>query len=168
MADIFYVPPQQKRGECRYLERNYLACILQKAMKDRISQPICDMQGVLYFHLECPNYVEKFDGPEAKAYIKRSIFSMLLLPYIYGKTNQNARKVNHFSKILHESQLRKYAHIPYPEEYKSTFDYDKNADLNNPELYKRHKEFYLNNYSFMGLDVDVNDKFSSKIAEPDA
>ena len=40
-------------------------CLLQKAMKDRVFTNRCILDSVLWFHLECPKWVEKFDD-EAK------------------------------------------------------------------------------------------------------
>jgi hypothetical protein len=167
MADIFYVPPKQRTNECRYLEKNYLACIFQKALKDRVSNSFCDLQGVIYFHIECPNYIERFEGPEAKSYIKRSIFSMLLLPYYHGKNFAYNSALSHFSKGQ-KDQMSRY--IPYPEEYNTSFNYDKSADLGNPELFRRHKEFYTSstNYYNMNVGVNLDGKLPGKLAEPEA
>ena len=38
-------------------------CLLQKAMRDRVLTNRCVMDSILWFHLECPKSVAKFDDP---------------------------------------------------------------------------------------------------------
>ena len=38
-------------------------CLVQKAMKDHVFTNKCVLDSVLWFHLECPSFVEKFDNP---------------------------------------------------------------------------------------------------------
>ena len=162
MADIFYIPPKQTRVECRYLERNYLSCIMQKAMKDRITNPVCDLQGVLYFHIECPAYVEKFDGPDARAYIKRQMFSMLMLPYMHSKITSTYMNFLQMNTV--EDKFAKFKHIKYPEEIDTTFNFEK-TDVNNPDLFKRHQEFYTYNSNFMNMNQPEYLKVPGKLPE---
>ena len=61
--DIFYKPPQERADECAALEENYLNCLLQKALKDRVLVNRCVLDSVLWYHLECPKSVVKFDNP---------------------------------------------------------------------------------------------------------
>ena len=57
----FYAPPLQRPDECKSLEANYMNCMLQKALKDRVTINRCVMDSILWFHLECPKEVAKFD-----------------------------------------------------------------------------------------------------------
>ena len=61
--DLFYKPPQQRLDECAALEENYMNCLLQKAMRDRVFNNRCVMDSILWFHLECPKAAAKFDNP---------------------------------------------------------------------------------------------------------
>ncbi len=61
--DLFYKPPLQRPDECAALEENYLNCLLQKAMRDRVFNNRCVMDSILWFHLECPKAAAKFDDP---------------------------------------------------------------------------------------------------------
>lgn len=36
---------------------------MQKAMKDRVLNNKCVLDSILWFHLECPKYVAKYDDP---------------------------------------------------------------------------------------------------------
>ena len=38
-------------------------CLMQKAMRDRVLTNRCNMDSILWFHLECPKNVAKFDDP---------------------------------------------------------------------------------------------------------
>ena len=62
--DLFYKPPLQRPDECMALEENYINCLLQKAMKDKVLTNRCVMDSILWFHLECPKAVAKFDDPQ--------------------------------------------------------------------------------------------------------
>ena len=61
--DVFYKPPIQDHIECQALEQNYMSCMMQKALKDNTMGQRCKLDSILWFHLECPLYVEKFDNP---------------------------------------------------------------------------------------------------------
>ena len=61
--DIFYKPPRQRTVECRALEENYVNCLMQKALKDKVFVNRCVLDSVLWFHLECPRAASKFDDP---------------------------------------------------------------------------------------------------------
>ena len=62
--DFFYKPPVQRADECAALEENYINCMLQKALKDRVLTNRCVMDSILWFHLECPKAVAAFDDPD--------------------------------------------------------------------------------------------------------
>lgn len=90
--------------------------MLQKALKDKTVYNVCNLQGVLYYHLECPDYLKKFDDPKNKNYLRRSIFSLLVMPYMNLKLielqmKNSKRKVEDFEK--------KNKFIEYPEELKT-------------------------------------------------
>ncbi|CAI2378161.1 unnamed protein product [Moneuplotes crassus] len=63
--DYFYKPPLQRQDECTALEENYVNCLVQKSFSDfknfQYSPNTCKMDSILWFHLECPSWVEKFD-----------------------------------------------------------------------------------------------------------
>jgi len=61
--NIFYVPPLERPDECKALEENYMNCLMQKAMKDKVFTNRCVMDSLLWFHLECPKASSKFDDP---------------------------------------------------------------------------------------------------------
>ena len=51
--------------ECfnKFFEENYMNCMLQKALKDRVTVNRCNLDSVLWFQLECPRHHAKFDNP---------------------------------------------------------------------------------------------------------
>mmetsp|Transcript_33608 Transcript_33608/g.51761 ORF Transcript_33608/g.51761 Transcript_33608/m.51761 type:complete len:168 (-) Transcript_33608:58-561(-) len=61
--DMFYRPPVQRQSECRSLEDNYMNCLFQKALKDKVTKNNCKLDGILWFHLECPKAADQFDDP---------------------------------------------------------------------------------------------------------
>ena len=38
-------------------------CLLQKALRDRVLTNRCNLDSVLWFHLECPKAAARFDDP---------------------------------------------------------------------------------------------------------
>ena len=61
--DFFYKPPTQRADECGILEENYMNCLMQKSLKDRVVTNKCVMDSILWFHLECPKAASAFDDP---------------------------------------------------------------------------------------------------------
>ena len=61
--DFFYKPPTQRADECGILEENYMNCLMQKALQDRVVTNKCVMDSILWFHLECPKAASAFDDP---------------------------------------------------------------------------------------------------------
>jgi hypothetical protein len=61
--DFFYKPPLQRDDECTALDQNYMSCLLQKAINDRVSVNRCHMSNILWFNLECPKWINKYDDP---------------------------------------------------------------------------------------------------------
>ena len=59
--DQFYKPPLQRHDECDVLEENYVNCLLQKALKDKVGSNKCVLDSILWFHLECPRRASEFD-----------------------------------------------------------------------------------------------------------
>ena len=59
--DFFYKPPVERRDECDALEQNYMSCLMQKAVKDKVLTNKCNMDSILWFHLECPQRAATFD-----------------------------------------------------------------------------------------------------------
>ena len=62
--DFFYKPPMQREDECAVLEENYVNCLMQKALKDRVMNNKCVLDSILWFHLECPKAAGRFDDPD--------------------------------------------------------------------------------------------------------
>ena len=62
--DFFYRPPHQRPDECAVLEENYINCLMQKALKDRVRNNKCILDSLLWFHLECPRAAAAFDDPD--------------------------------------------------------------------------------------------------------
>ena len=60
---MFYKPPLQRLDECLILDENYMNCLMQKALKDNVMVNKCVLDSVLWFHLECPKHVAKYDDP---------------------------------------------------------------------------------------------------------
>ena len=73
--DFFYKSPMQRPDECKALEENYMNCLLQKALKDRVFNNKCVLDSVLWFHLECPKSVQAFDDPNTFKLKFRDFFS---------------------------------------------------------------------------------------------
>jgi hypothetical protein len=74
---------------------------------------MCDLESVLWFHLECPDYVKKFDEPLEKSYLKRQIYNLMLVPYV------NSRIISHQLRREQVDQTdfkRKDSTVEYPEE----------------------------------------------------
>jgi hypothetical protein len=94
------------------LEKNYIGCILQKALKDRTIIPTCNLDKVLYYHLECPDYVKKFDNPKTNFYLKRQLFNLLVVPYV------NSKLVKAYDNLPKDIKDKEKS-MPYPEEIKT-------------------------------------------------
>ena len=61
--DLFYKPPQQRHTECKALEENYMNCLFQKVLNDKVFVNRCVLDSILWFHVECPKAAGKFDDP---------------------------------------------------------------------------------------------------------
>lgn len=95
---------------------NYLNCLLQKAVKDRVPLNSCDLELILWYHLECPDYAKKFDDPKHEKYLKRQMFNLLTVPYMSMRMSEMNAKNKKESVISDFEKKRKF--IEYPEEIK--------------------------------------------------
>ena len=104
--DLFYKPPQQRPDECAALEENYMNCLLQKAMRDRVLTNRCVMDSILWFHLECPKAAAKFDDPlEFKRKFRDFFADTRTAAENITSTNEAGRRIS-----------AEYAHVAYPED----------------------------------------------------
>lgn len=90
-----------------------MSCLLQKSLKDRIPLSACDLEDVLWFHVECPDYTKKFDDPKYAKWLKRQMYSMLTVPYMSMRLTELQVK-NKQQEIPELNKKNKY--IEYPEE----------------------------------------------------
>jgi hypothetical protein len=106
--DLFYKPPLERPDECASLEENYLNCMFQKALRDRVVNERCVMDSILWFHLECPKAVAKFDDP---IMFKRKVRDFIA----EAKTAMEAmtETTDEIERVRNE-----YDYISYPEDVK--------------------------------------------------
>ena len=104
--DLFYKPPLQRPDECSALEENYMNCLLQKAMRDKVLTNRCVLDSILWFHLECPKAVAKFDDPVE---FKRKFRDF------FAETRTAAENITQTSE--EGQRIRdEYSHLAYPED----------------------------------------------------
>ena len=116
--DLFYKPPLQRRDECEALEDNYMNCLLQKAMRDRVNASRCNMDSILWFHLECPKAAAKFDDPNEFKVKFRDMFANLRANYeAVNDTSEEEKRID-----------KMYNYLPYPEDVKEVVDIRKFTD----------------------------------------
>ena len=77
-------------------------------MKDKVLTNRCKLDSVLWFHLECPVAVAKFDDP---VHFKRKWRNFL------AETKATA-EVIHMEGPEEKEMRKEYGHIPYPEDAK--------------------------------------------------
>jgi hypothetical protein len=107
---------------------------LQKALKDRIPLSSCDLEDVMWFHVECPDYLKKFDDPKYAKWIKRQMYNILTVPYMSMRLTELQVK-NKQQEIIDLTKKNKF--IEYPEEIvpvDSSFDDKVTNIFNNQEL----------------------------------
>ena len=75
--------------------------------------PSCHLERVILYHVECPDYVKKFDNPNTAHYLKRQMFNMLLLPYMNARMVQIYKQKN---QSIPSDIMKKDSYVPYPEE----------------------------------------------------
>jgi hypothetical protein len=113
MADLLYTPPRQMIKECQFLEKNYLNCLLQKGLKDKTLNNECNLEQVLYFHTECPDYIKKYDDPvEGPAFLKKQMFNLLAYPYF---NHRQAQKEAQSNKSQIQNVIKSGKYLEYPE-----------------------------------------------------
>ena len=106
--DLFYKPPLQRPDECKALEENYINCLMQKSLKDKVMNNRCVMDSILWFHLECPNDVAAFDDPVEFNRKFRNFFA-------YQKATADLL----LTKDDEEKRVRaEFGHVAYPEDVK--------------------------------------------------
>ena len=108
--DIFYKPPTERPDECEALELNYMNCLLQKALKDKVAENLCRIEHILWFHLECPSYVGKFDNDQMLKQKFKHFYEDILIDY--SLKNRKVRPV--------QEAKERYGHIKYPEDILDT------------------------------------------------
>ena len=111
--DLFYKPPLQRHDECEALEENYMNCLLQKAMRDRVFNNRCVMDSILWFHLECPKNASKFDDPIE---FKRKFRDF------FAQTRTAAQNITSQSESARRIR-DEYEHFAYPEDVREHKEY---------------------------------------------
>ena len=111
--DLFYKPPLQRPDECSALEENYMNCLMQKAMRDRVLTNRCVMDSILWFHLECPKAVAKFDDPNEFKRKFRDFFAET------RTAADNATALTDESRRVRDE----YNHVSYPEDVRERKEY---------------------------------------------
>ncbi len=94
----------------------------------------CDLEEVLWFHVECPDYIKKFDDPKYTKWLKRQMYNILTVPYMTMRlTELQVKNKQQPINDLH----KKNKYIEYPEEIVPTRNttYDQMEEImNNEEL----------------------------------
>lgn len=75
------------------------------------------MELVLFYHLECPDYMKKFDDPKNKNYLRRQLFNFLVTPYVHLKMIEKKLREKPVPNL---NSLKRNKYIPYPEELSTT------------------------------------------------
>ena len=75
--DTFYKPPTSRDTECRALDENYMNCLMQKALNDKVIVNRCVLDSILWFHLECPKWANAYDDPVEFKRKWRDFFSQI-------------------------------------------------------------------------------------------
>ena len=145
--DLFYKPPLQRDDECGALEENYMNCLLQKAMRDNVLTNRCVLDSVLWFHLECPKAVAKFDDPIE---FKRKFRDFLAeqrtaVENIRNHTEENRRIKQEFSHIKYPEDLKEHKELrQYKEVFKQYMpERELNEDFETEELTEFDQEIDL-------------------------
>ena len=88
-------------------------CLLQKSLKDRVLTNRCVMDSILWFHLECPKAVAKFDDPLE---FKRKFRDF------FADTRTAAENITATSE--ESNRIRdEYNHVSYPEDVREHKEY---------------------------------------------
>ena len=138
--DLFYKPALQRPDECHALEDNYMNCLFQKALKDRVLTNMCNMDSILWFHLECPKAASRFDNPIE---FKRRVGQFLAEQKTFAENQfdlpeENKRMRSEYSGIFYPEDIKERKEL---RQYKELFDKhdpflrpEDEDDLENEEL----------------------------------
>ncbi len=91
------------------------------------------MELVMFYHLECPDYVKKFDQEKNKGYLRKQVYNMLVTPYI--KMKMIEKKISESSPPVNKNTLKQNKYLPYPEEI-NVSDRNYEMDILNDEYLK--------------------------------
>ena len=159
---MFYKPPMERKVECDALEDNYINCLFQKSLKDKVFTNQCVLDSVLWFHLECPKASSKFDDPVEFKKKFRDFFAQNKSMYDslnnktettkrmekeYGHTSAYAEDVTRNQRAQkYFKELQKYSpdHIPIDLDEEDPTEF-KGLDQETPaveSLYGKKNEFY--------------------------
>ena len=72
-----------------------MECVLQKSLKDKVPNLNCNLEYAWYFHVECPDYIKKYEELGSK-YLKQQMYNMLSLPYFEFRKNLAENKPNSY------------------------------------------------------------------------
>lgn len=148
--DLFYKPPLERPDECHALEENYMNCLFQKALRDRVSTNRCVMDSILWFHLECPKAVSQFDDPMA---FKRKVRDFLAEA---RTAMENVVSMSDDQQRVHDE----YNFAPYPEdikEHKELRQFKEVFDQYSP-VTKPEEEDEYENEDLTEADEDIDKK----------
>ena len=131
--DIFYKPPLQRPDECRALEENYMNCLMQKALKDKVLTNKCVMDSLLWFHLECPKAAVKFDDPLEFKRKFRNFFALqkASAELLFQQTDEEKRIKSEFGHTAYPEDIKEKITVrQFPDEFKhlSPVLYPESAD----------------------------------------
>ena len=88
-------------------------CLLQKALRDKVLTNRCNMDSILWFHLECPKAVSKFDDPLE---FKRKFRDF------FADAKTAAENMTYMSEETRKIK-EEYNHTPYPEDVRLHKEY---------------------------------------------
>ena len=88
-------------------------CLLQKSLRDRVLTDRCNMDSILWFHLECPKDVAKFDDPVEFKRKFRNFFAET------RTAAENATFMSDETKRIRDE----YSHVAYPEDVRERKEY---------------------------------------------
>lgn len=79
-----------------------------------VPNPTCNLEHAWYFHVECPDYIKKYDHPvEGKKYLKQQMYNMLSLPY-YLHRKENSNQTIDVPSLEKRNQYLEYSEVATP------------------------------------------------------
>ena len=132
--DFFYKPPLQRDDECKALDTNYVNCLMQKALNDKVANNICNLDSVLWFHLECPKWVQKYDHPIE---FKRKFKEFFDYQYFQKQAVKHKGSVQYSDEGIHAPA----GYIPHPEDVRKHEAFD---------------EFFKKNAGTLNIDTPLS------------